>query len=145
MSGGLDGSLLLWDTHQRKALSNGFDGGFGQVLHATVNPQLDWVVAASRIGAAMLWDYHSGRPVQPLDDLALKNSLHVEFSPDGRWLAVTGSAREANQVAPVVLWQLDLAGWQAMACRKVSRDLSAEEWQQFVGAIPQVRLCPDRS
>jgi hypothetical protein len=41
----------------------------------------------------------------------------------------------------VVLWNLD---WQAVACDIVGRDITDEEWKDYVGDGRRRDLCPDK-
>ena len=65
----------------------------------------------------------------------------VAFHPDGRTLA-SGSA-SLGDVGFVRLW-LTPDGLVSRACEKVWRNLTWEEWQEFVGeGIPYECTCPD--
>ena len=60
----------------------------------------------------------------------------VQFSPDGR-LVLTGGA---DGTAAIWLWQT--ADLRAEACRRLTRNLTPEEWQQYLGATPYEPTCP---
>jgi hypothetical protein len=60
-------------------------------------------------------------------------------SPDGKTLASAG--RGGHDVR---LWPVTLDGWIRHACTLAKRNLTKDEWDQFVGPDrPYVRTCPD--
>jgi WD40 repeat protein len=59
----------------------------------------------------------------------------IHFSPDGRRLVALGW--------DLLLWNLDPIAWEAMACALAGRNLTFEEWTQFLGDEPYRKTCPD--
>lgn len=139
ISAGLDGTIVQWDTARRQPTALAFEGAPGQLLLAVPDTRGAWLATGHNGDAAMLWDYPSGRALQALPNPALRNSHHVEFSPDGRWLAVAGIA-QGSGIAPLTLWQLDVPAWRNAACHKANRELTAEE-RRALGVIGQGNLC----
>ncbi len=106
------------------------------------------LAAGSSSGGLELFRLESGTPFggsaaarpSPLATIEDDNGISaLAFHPGRALLAIvrTGSAEI-----------LDLTGieaWAARACRRAHRDLSEEEWQEFIGAdVPQRRVCPAR-
>ena len=62
----------------------------------------------------------------------------LAFSPDGQTLASNSSD------SAIILWDLSFASWQARACRVANRNLTMDEWNQFIGLdTPYERTCPN--
>lgn len=60
----------------------------------------------------------------------------VVFSPDGKYVATVGM----NGNTTFWLWQPD--DLVNEACKRLSRNLTAEEWQEFLGDEPYRLTCP---
>ncbi len=61
----------------------------------------------------------------------------VAFSPDGKTL-VSG-----NNSGRTILWNIDPAAWQEMACAVAGRSLAPEEWVVYLPAgEPYQPACP---
>ncbi len=88
-------------------------------------------------GHIVLWSYKSrwqlGTPV-PLYKGAVTSEV---YSPDGSRL-ISGS-----DDGRVIVWDVTLSSWKRVACDIAGRNLTAAEWQQFIGGtLPQAPLCP---
>jgi WD40 repeat protein len=66
----------------------------------------------------------------------------VAFSPDGKSLAAGYDGVAGG--GGVILYDVDPGSWQRLACRIANRNLSREEWGQFIGPdVPYQRICRD--
>jgi WD40 repeat protein len=88
-------------------------------------------------GHIVLWSYTSrwqlGTAV-PLYKGAVTSEV---YSPDGSRL-VSGSAD-----GQVIVWDMTPSSWKRVACDIAARNLTAAEWQQFIGStLPRAPLCP---
>jgi WD40 repeat protein len=95
------------------------------------------LAAGDIYGRIVLWSYSSrwqlGRAV-PLYKGAVTSEI---YSRDGSKL-ISGSAD-----GRVIVWDMMLSSWKRVACDIAARNLTAAEWQQFIGrALPHAPLCP---
>jgi hypothetical protein len=61
---------------------------------------------------------------------------YVFYSPDGRRLLAI------SPVGPITLWDVDPESWKRRACSVAGRNLSRDEWRDFVGDRPYHATCP---
>ncbi|MUG95108.1 hypothetical protein F7734_23195 [Scytonema sp. UIC 10036] len=90
------------------------------------SPNSKYVATAGADYTARVWEVSSGREVIRLKHEA--ETYSVTFSPDSKYL-ITEST---NQVVRV--WSLSQEDLIADACSRLTRNLSREEWQQYLGA-----------
>jgi WD40 repeat protein len=57
------------------------------------------------------------------------------FSPDGRSIAVPSFD------GTTAVWDLEPAHWLAAACQLVGRNLTTEEWDQYMGRLAYRATC----
>jgi hypothetical protein len=64
-------------------------------------------------------------------------------APDGsRLVAVTENLSDGANNGVLAVWDLSIDRWMSAACSSVDRDLSKDEWTQYVGsAVHQTNIC----
>jgi len=131
------GAIILWDVVARRSLGQFLTEHSDEVNSVAFSPDGKLLASGSRDETVILRDAATGEPLgEPLiGHMAKVNS--VAFSQDSETLASGGAGN-----SPIILWDLSLESWQSRACRIANRDLTQDEWDQFVGSdIPYERTC----
>jgi WD40 repeat protein len=102
-----------------------------------------YLMTASAAGTIRFWEPDSGRELARIQEESSPES--VLLSPDGRYVATARDDGEAGGLSySVHLWRPeDLID---QACTRLRRNLSRDEWRQYVGSgEPYRRVCPSPS
>jgi WD40 repeat protein len=137
-SASADHTVRLWDVERRQTIGDPLKGHTNVVRGVTFSPDGKMLASASFDQTVRLWDAVHGQPLgDPLNGHT-DTVMSVAFSSDGKVLA-SGSHDKT-----VRLWDVDTNSWVARLCSLANRNLSATEWQQYVGVdVPYRRTCPD--
>jgi WD40 repeat protein len=110
------------------------DGG---VQAMAFDPTTRWLATGSDDGTARIWKLRN----PTISPVVLRGSgnevLMADFSPDSRRLA-TGTSDHT-----VRLWRVELGDLYSLACRTAGRNLSNQEWAQYLGGKPYRETCPN--
>jgi dipeptidyl aminopeptidase/acylaminoacyl peptidase len=107
------------------------------VLAVAFSPDGRYVVSGSWDDTARVWEAASGREVARVTHGAEVSA--VTFSPDGRYV-VSGSWDDTARV-----WWWRPKDLIAESCRRLPRNLTREEWRQYVGPeAPYHATCPGK-
>jgi WD40 repeat protein/class 3 adenylate cyclase len=140
---GDDWTIILWDVAAAAAgvggepLGHPLAGDGDRLVSVTFSPDVELLATGGQDRALRLWDVESGEAIgQPLSSQG--GAVHsLAFSPDGGTLASAGD----DEV--ILLWDVDLESWLARACRIANRNLTAEEWKEYLGEQPYRKTCPE--
>lgn len=132
-----DGDAHIWDVLTGQEVA--FLPHPGQVLKVAFTPDSQWVATVStgsigpnyEGGGTRLWHAVTSREV-----IYFADSKNMAFSPDGRWLAV-GSSN--GSIHLLYLQSEDLI---VEACSRLPRNLTKQEWRQYLGDAPYQATCP---
>ncbi len=135
VSTGTDGSARLW------ALPDG-DEVFhvnhqDRVIIAAFSADSAYFVTGSQDGTAKVVSVPAGKEVARLNNPG--NISAVRFSPDGQYV-ITASEKSGS----ARVWRFKFDDPLVEACRRVSRNLSVEEWRKYFGDTPYRKTCPDK-
>jgi WD40 repeat protein len=95
----------------------------------------DSFIATISEGRVYIWDSSTGMILSQVSDAGYVRD--VRFSPNGRSL-LTGSD---DGTAIAWLWKTE--DMQAEACKRLVRNLTVDEWRQYLGDEPYRKTCPN--
>ena len=103
------------------------------------SPDGKTLAAGSGEGTIQLWDVAHRQPVGTLaaDDPGEGQIHGVAFSPDGRTLAA------GSDDGTVQLWNIGLQPLVRRACAIANRNMTLQEWRQYLGDVPYEKTCVD--
>jgi WD40 repeat protein len=129
-----DYTVKLWNVGTQELIGN--LPAHSYVVHDVVfSPDGKKLASASADDSVIVWDVEKQAPIgQPLQGHE-NDVLSVAFSPDGQTLA------SASLDNTVILWDMDLQSWLEKACRIAGRNLTLDEWKQYLGDKPFEKTC----
>jgi WD40 repeat protein len=134
-SAGDDTTIRLWKIPDRTPMGEPLQGHTRAIHRIAFSPDSLNLVSAGDEKTIRFWDVAN----RTLLGEALRDHhdevTDIAFSPDGTTLmSASGNF--------VYLWDVRLRAWDIQACRTAGRNLSLDEWQQFVGEDrPYERTC----
>lgn len=143
-TGGGDRTIRLWDLRDPEAPPEIVGRHEDVVRRVRFSPEGRRLASASADRDIRLWDLVD-RTAPPAVLSGHDDSVWtLAFSPDGKIPASAGADRK------ILLWemthplmQMTTRGLIEAVCEKAWRNLTLDEWQQFVGEdIPYERTCP---
>jgi WD40 repeat protein len=87
------------------------------------------------VGGITLWDVTAHRILNQLTTTSSIGATSMVFSPDGNLLATRLSDS-------IMLWDLNPTSWIEKTCRRVSRNLTQDEWNQYFPDEKYHKTCP---
>ena len=118
--------VQVWDASTGNELTR-MDHGFDVIIAFGVSSDGKWLASGGADGAVRIWDPLTGKEAHRL---LYKEPWAVAFSPDAQWVAVGGHDDSAVFARSFPLSQSKL---MEMACSRLNRNLTPEEWKQYIG------------
>jgi len=129
-----DNTVRIWKTKNGGEIACITPGSY---IHALAfSPNSEYLVTANADHTARIWIATTGREVVRLIH-SDEQVYAAAFSPNGKYVATASS----DHTARIWLWQpQDMIN---EACARVGRNLTQEEWKQYVGDEPYHKTCAD--
>jgi WD40 repeat protein len=131
VSGSTDKSLRIWELATGKEVMRRTLGD--SVNSVVFSSDSRYILSGGSDGLTRVWDVTTGNEIARMTFGGSVNS--VAFSPDGKYV-LSGSS---DTFAHMSYWQID--DLIAEACKRLSRNLTHEEWAQFVIDQPYRATC----
>jgi hypothetical protein len=124
--------LRLWDARAGRVIREFFHESTSDVAFT---PDGQHMVVIAGDHTARVWEIETGREVEAL--LHPSRLYNVSVSPDGRQIATI----DGGNIVTVWLWRMEDV--VAEAQRRLTRNLTFEEWQRYFGHEPYRKTCPN--
>jgi WD40 repeat protein len=132
----VDGSLAWWDQDRHVEDRSRSLGALVIGMAASADRTR---IATNTSDIAQVWDARTGRELRQMP--YTRWSMAVAISADGRWLASTG--RDVYQATVIEVSEVWPADPVTAACKRVERNLTREEWREYMGeSTPWRETCP---
>lgn len=95
------------------------------------------LATASDDTTVRVWDANARRELATLTGHS-DTVARASFSSDGRTLAAISADNTIR------LWDMDVSSWLRRLCALVSRNLSQQEWDEFLPERPYQKTCSDQ-
>jgi WD40 repeat protein len=134
-SASADGNVLFWDPRRRAVAGAPLSGGGGALSRVAFSPDGAVLATTDHTSNVNLWDVASrqqiGRPLAGHTG----DAVGVTFVDEGNTLVTSGAD------GSLIFWDLKPSSWEAKACALAGRNLTRDEWRQFIGGDYR-RTCP---
>ena len=130
------GDAILIDLKTNQILRT-ISGHQSAVTDVDFDPSDQLLLTASRDRTVRIWETHNSRKLPLIFDDHDDWVFTATFTPDGTQV-VTGSKDKF-----IRLWPIDHKALADRLCANLTRNMSPEEWKEFVGSkIPYQETCP---
>ena len=106
-----------------------------QAIAFTLDPDLKTLAVGTADGKLALWDIVSGQEIGVLSINSNATPISLTYAPDGKTLYAAFSNSSYISV------DVDFDHWFNRLCTIVGRDMTQEEWSQFVPGEPYQPIC----
>ncbi|HEY0321385.1 MAG TPA: WD40 repeat domain-containing protein [Pyrinomonadaceae bacterium] len=131
VTAGHDRFARIWDVSNGRAVNELRHDSEVRVLVFSKDGR--FLVTSEGYGGARVWEFASGREITHVE--VVNTFSELDISPDGRYLAM--GCCYTIWVWP--LWHSDLI---ENACNRLTRNLTLEEWRQYLNEEPYSKTCP---
>ena len=138
----IGGELTQYDLETLEPVRS-FGGSRGLTYGGVGTADGSMIATSAGDGGITLFDVASGIQIGGSIARDADELNRVKLSLDGRWLAVGGQPLEVEGEKITQIWDLDPDSWVEAACRVAGRNLTENEWNEYLGDLAPYRLtCP---
>ena len=134
-SGSGDQTIMLYDVATRRPLGAPLTGHNHFVNSVRFSPDGKTLASAGSDENIILWDVTTRLPVGPPLKGHEEEIYYLSFS-------ATGNTLTSASINQTIEWDMDTEAWKSRACGMANRNLTREEWAQYLGDLPYQPLCP---
>jgi WD40 repeat protein len=134
-SSSADGTSMLWDVATRQLLGDPLKAHTSAASANNVAFSPDGRLLASTASMTALWDLETQPPLGRTLVGHTNLVVSLAFSPDGKTLASGGFDRS------IIIWDLDVESWIEINCRRLGRNFTSAEWEQYFPEIVYRNTC----
>ncbi len=134
LSADQDGFVRIWDATTNKALRS-FFGHAGGITSAVWNKDETQLLTTSEDGTARIWDVEEGKGLTELRG-------HSGGVRGGMWLENDRIVLTYGSDGSVRRYYTAASDLLTLACQRMVRNLSQEEWDRFIGNGQRQKTCP---
>jgi WD40 repeat protein/DNA-binding SARP family transcriptional activator len=131
--GDTSGNIVIWDLAKRRPVGSPLAGQNVSIDTVDFDPSGRMLATMSDDGNLRLWDLATQKLIGAPIPVSTGGGT-AEFFPDGTH--VLGDFGSMG-----VVWDVDPVAWEAQACRVAHRDLTREEWNDFLGKRTYRPVC----
>jgi len=130
------GTILLWNVGMGTPPIR-MGGNLPNVTALAFSPDGGQLASAIMGWGILVWNLSEKRIEFELPFPYEEEVTGLEYTPDGKNL-VTGSEN-----GRILIWDLDPESWKRKACAIAARNLTREEWEQYLPGEPYRKTCPE--
>jgi WD40 repeat protein len=143
-SGDCDGCIILWSVQDHQSLAQNLKEDINEISNLAFSPDCRYL--ASIVGDNLqLWDVktrsllnrHRRPPLKKLERWFIE-SKGLSFSPNSKIIA-------AGIQGNIILYNTDIDLLMKNACKSAGRNMTREEWKEYMGDRPYRLTCPEFS
>lgn len=132
-----DGYAIIWDVKQGISI-HVLSGHQNSVNQANWNADGTHVVTASDDKTAWIWDAANGQHVATLEG-------HTTFVNQAVWDNAGRRIVTASSDKTARIYYASHSELLIVACQRAVRNMTQDEWEQFMGEEPYEQTCPEKS
>ena len=132
----IKGGVRLWDIEAGVPYGDAMIGHSNDIKVIAFSPD-NRILATATPAIIILWDIETRQQISEEINMPLSIDS-MAFSADGKYLLVSNK----NQGRVGVL-NLDVSSWVTRACQTANRNVTCQEWKQYMGELKYRKTCPD--